>query len=98
MEHYATGELQRITEAEEDMLLHGSKPNEYVSDVIEPLPERSIMVEKANLTALVAQIHAVGGDYMHDAHSNINLLEARRTAEYLMLLTDGNPSAKAKCA
>ena len=61
-------------------------PPEYLI-TFPPEPE-PLMVANSDLTALVTQIHALGGDYSKDLGYNINVLEARRSSEYLMLMTE----------
>ena len=53
-----------------------------------PILAPQFMVTNTDLTAMAVQIHAVCGDYSHDVGYNINVLEARRSSEYLMVVTD----------
>jgi hypothetical protein len=46
------------------------------------------MAADTDLTAFVLKTHALCGDFMPDAWFNLNTLEDRRSAEYLMLVTD----------
>lgn len=49
-----------------------------------PAPIRK--VENTDLTTLLAKMHVLGGDYAADIRHNLNVLEARRSAEYLLLM------------
>lgn len=44
--------------------------------------------EAIDLTDFLAKAHALGGDFLSDAPRNLSMLEARRSAEYLMLMSD----------
>lgn len=60
-------------------------PTEYRVFVM-PEPEPLLKVENTDLTVLLAKMHAVGGEYMADAHYNLCVLESKRSAEYLMVM------------
>ena len=45
------------------------------------------IVDDTDLTALVMQMHVLGGDLQKDAPQNIETLEARRSTHYLMIMT-----------
>ena len=75
-----TGEFEEIYEGPEDI------PAEYQ---VFNLPEETPMpkVENTDLTAFLAKTHAIGGEYGHDLHYNLNVLEAKRSSKYLMLMS-----------
>jgi len=56
------------------------------------LPEKEpfLKAEHTDLTSLLLKMHALGGEYMHDAHYNLNILDNRRSAEYLLLMNGHN--------
>jgi len=56
------------------------------------LPEKELFlkVEHTDLTSLLLKMHALGGEYMHNAHYNLNVLDNRRSAEYLLLMNGHN--------
>lgn len=47
-----------------------------------------LKAENIDLSAFVAKVHALCGDCLSDAAHNLSTLEARRSAEYLMLISD----------
>ena len=47
-----------------------------------------LKTEAIDLTDFLAKAHALGGDFLSDAPRNLSTLEARRSAEYLMLMSD----------
>ena len=47
-----------------------------------------LKTEAIDLTVFLAKAHALGGDFLSDAPRNLSTLEARRSAEYLMLMSD----------
>jgi len=47
-----------------------------------------LKTEAIDLTEFLAKAHALGGDFLSDAPRNLSTLEARRSAEYLMLMSD----------
>ncbi len=47
-----------------------------------------LKTEAIDLTVFLAKAHALGGDFLSDAPRNLSMLEARRSAEYLMLMSD----------
>ena len=47
-----------------------------------------LKTEAIDLTEFLAKAHALGGDFLSDAPRNLSMLEARRSAEYLMLMSD----------
>ena len=49
-----------------------------------------LKAENIDLSAFVAKVHALCGDYLSDAAHNLSTLEARRSAEYLMLMGEGH--------
>jgi hypothetical protein len=60
-------------------------PQEY--RLLTDADARDVAVD-ADLTAFVLKAHALGGDFMADAPRNLSTLEARRSAEYLMTVTN----------
>jgi hypothetical protein len=60
-------------------------PAEYrVFDISQP----PLIAANSDLSAFVMKTHALGGDFMADAAYNLSTMEARRSAEYLMIATD----------
>lgn len=52
-------------------------------------PEPAFLKTTAiDLTDFLAKAHALGGDFLPDIQHNLSTLEARRSAEYLMLMSD----------
>ena len=49
-----------------------------------------LKAKNIDLSAFVAKVHALCGDYLSDAAHNLSTLEARRSAEYLMLMGEGH--------
>ena len=47
-----------------------------------------LKTEAIDLTEFLAKAHALGGDFLPDATHNLSTLEVRRSAEYLMLMSD----------
>ena len=47
-----------------------------------------LKTDAIDLTGFLAKAHALGGDFLSDAPRNLSTLEARRSAEYLMLMSD----------
>lgn len=64
-------------------------PAEYKVFVM-PAPESFLSVKNTDLTALLAKMHAVGGEYMADMSYNLSTLESKRSAEYLMVMNGRN--------
>ena len=61
-------------------------PQEYR---IFPAPAPAFLkTEVIDLTDFLAKAHALGGDFLSDAPLNLSMLEARRSSEYLMLMSD----------
>lgn len=61
-------------------------PQEYR---IFPAPTPAFLkTEAIDLTEFLAKAHALGGDFLSDAPRNLSMLEARRSSEYLMLMSD----------
>lgn len=49
-----------------------------------------LKAKNIDLSAFVAKVHALCGDYLSDAAHNLSTLEARRSAEYLMFMGEGH--------
>lgn len=67
---------------------HGPEdiPKEYR---ISPAPAPAFLkTEAIDLMDFLAKAHALGGDFLSDAPRNLSMLEARRSAEYLMIMSD----------
>jgi hypothetical protein len=47
-----------------------------------------LKTEAIDLTDFLAKAHTLGGDFLSDAPRNLRTLEARRSSEYLMLMSD----------
>ena len=47
-----------------------------------------LKTEAIDLTDFLAKAHALGGDFLPDVQRNLSMLEARRSAEYFMLMSD----------
>lgn len=74
------GEWRDVYRGQEDI------PQEYR---IFPAPTPAFLkTEVVDLTNFLAKAHALGGDFLSDAPRNLSTLEARRSSEYLMLMSD----------
>ena len=74
------GEFQEIYHGPEDIPLEQR---------IFSAPPQPMMAMDVDVPAFLAELHAVAGDYSRDVEHNLNTLNNLRSAEYLLLMSNG---------